>query len=394
MKNVLLLIVGSGFLAIGSQTSAQELLATTNQGELVEIDLVAGTATLIGDAGIFNGKDMGWTGLSFDPSGNLFAVSRVWDEPVTGCTASPDIFDVCAHLYRLDPASGVVLAEIGNTQAPYISHIDFASDGTLFGNQWDGQGALITVNPNTAIANIVGHFGSPLENGGLSAHRTTGEIWAIESNFAVDNGNQVSIFEVDVATGAAMPPIVQVGLNGAPVDFGFDSLEILPNGRFIATKARGSSDVYEINPIPHAISGLAEITLIPLVLDAAITGSLNGLDSLTTPVVIDIKPGSRKNRIKPRSRRFIPVAILGSDDFLALQTIISTVRFGPDGAKAIPWLYFAHDINHDGFSDLILFFKTRNTGIECGNTEATIVGETHLGVTFVGTDSIKTVRCH
>ena len=116
MKNVLLLIVGSGFLAAGLQTSAQELLATTNQGELVEIDLAGGTATLIGDAGIFNGKNMGWTGLSFDAAGDLFAVSRRVTEPQTGCPQSPGTFESrCAHLYQLDSTNGAVLAEVGNT---------------------------------------------------------------------------------------------------------------------------------------------------------------------------------------------------------------------------------------------------------------------------------------
>ncbi len=56
------------------------------QGDMVEIDLVAGTATLIGDAGRLDGKDAdtGWTGLSFDAAGDLFAVSRISGEPDTG----------------------------------------------------------------------------------------------------------------------------------------------------------------------------------------------------------------------------------------------------------------------------------------------------------------------
>ncbi len=391
MKNVLLLIIGSGFLAFGLQTSSQELVATTNQGELVEIDLAAGTATLVGDAGIFDGKDMGWTGLSFDLSGNLLAVSRAWNEPVTGCTVSPGNSDICAHLYRLDSASGVVLAEIGNTQAPYISDIDFSSGGTLYGNQWDGQGALITIDPTASLANIVGHLGSPLENGGLSTHRSTGEVWAIESDYALDNGNQVSIFKVDVATGAAMLPTVQVGLSGAPVSFGFSSLEILPDGRFIATRARGSSEVYEIDPIPDAASGLAEITLIPLVLDAAITGSLNGLDSLTIPIVIDIKPGKKPhkpNKVRPDSRGKIKVAILGTLDFDALQVDQTTIRFGPRGA--VPKTCKVRHAKRDGLPDLICKFRIRETGITCEDTNVTLIGTTFFGESVIGTDAIKT----
>ena len=133
MKNVLLLVVASGFLAAGLQTSAHELLTTTNQGELVEIDLAGGTATLIGDAGTFDGKDIGWTGLSLDAAGDLSAVSRFFVEPFTGCTVSPTFQSRCAHLYQLDPTNGAIIQEIGNAQAPWISDIDFASDGTLYG---------------------------------------------------------------------------------------------------------------------------------------------------------------------------------------------------------------------------------------------------------------------
>ena len=117
---------------------------------------------------------------------------------------------------------------------------------------------------------------------------------------------------------------------------------------------------------------------------------------VSQPVAIDIRPFGKKNKIRPNSRGFIPVSILGSGNFDALQTIVSTVRFGPDGAKAIRWLVFAHDINRDGFSDLTLFFKTRKTGIQCGDTDATLTGSTYpgeTGDTFSGTDSITTVRC-
>ena len=278
MKNVLLFIVGSGFLSAGVQISAQELLATTNQGELVEIDLAAGTATLIGDAGIFNGKDMGWTDLALDAAGNLYAVSRVRSELPSEppCPTAGGGAGRCTHLYRLDPNTGMVGQEVGDLQAAFVSDVDFALDGTLYGNQWDLRGSLITVNPVTATANKVGPFGNGFNNGGLSVHPITGEIWAVERFSS-------RISRVDPSTGAAIPPIVNLGLLDTPIGFGMDALEILPNGRFIATRSRDSSDIYEINPIPDAISGLAEITLIPLVLDAGITGSLNGLESLQTP---------------------------------------------------------------------------------------------------------------
>ena len=111
-------------------------------------------------------------------------------------------------------------------------------------------------------------------------------------------------------------------------------------------------------------------------------------------VDIDIRPYSTKNRIWPRSWGFVPVAILGSQDFDALQVAIRTVRFGPNGAKAIRWLTRVRDVNRDGFPDLILRFKVRKTGIQCGDTEATLTGEDFYGQAFTSTDPIKTVLCH
>ena len=109
-------------------------------------------------------------------------------------------------------------------------------------------------------------------------------------------------------------------------------------------------------------------------------------------VTIDIKPGSDPNSINPRSNGVIPVAVLGSIDFDATQVDFSTVTFGPDGASP------AHDghvedVNDDGFMDMVFHFKTRETGIACGDPDATLTGKTTGGTQFTGTDTVKTVGC-
>jgi len=113
-----------------------------------------------------------------------------------------------------------------------------------------------------------------------------------------------------------------------------------------------------------------------------------------TVIEIDIKPRSNQNRVNPNSRGRIKVAILGSGDFDALQAKLSTVRFGPDGAKPIRWRTRVRDVNRDSYPDLVLQFKIRRTGIQCGDTEAELTGETHSGESFVGTDLISTVGCN
>jgi hypothetical protein len=111
--------------------------------------------------------------------------------------------------------------------------------------------------------------------------------------------------------------------------------------------------------------------------------------------VIDIKPGSDPNSVNPRSKGVIPVAILGSIDFDSTQVVFTTVTFGPDGASP------AHDghvddVNDDGFMDAVFHFKTQDTGIVCGDTEATLSGEIFddTPIPITGTDTINTVGCN
>lgn len=113
---------------------------------------------------------------------------------------------------------------------------------------------------------------------------------------------------------------------------------------------------------------------------------------ISVPAAIDIKPGSDPNSINPKSKGVVPVAVLGSIDFDATQIDFSTVSFGPDGAST------AHDghvedVNDDGYMDMVFHFKTQETGIACGDPDATLTGKTTGGTQFTGTDTVKTVGC-
>jgi hypothetical protein len=110
-------------------------------------------------------------------------------------------------------------------------------------------------------------------------------------------------------------------------------------------------------------------------------------------VMIDIKPGSAPNSINPKSNGMIPVAILTTDTFDATTVDPLSVRFGPKGAKEAHQKGHIEDVNHDGEPDLVLHFKTKATGITCGETSASLTGETFDGDPIQGRDSIKTVRC-
>ena len=108
-------------------------------------------------------------------------------------------------------------------------------------------------------------------------------------------------------------------------------------------------------------------------------------------VAIDIRPRSIGNRINPRGRGILPVAILTTVDFDASTVAPSTVRLGPGGARAGPNRLV--DVGGDGDLDLVLLFRKRGTGLVCGDVEASLTGETSTGRTFVGSDSVTVVGC-
>jgi hypothetical protein len=110
-------------------------------------------------------------------------------------------------------------------------------------------------------------------------------------------------------------------------------------------------------------------------------------------VTIDVKPDSVPNSINPQSQGVIPVAILTTDTFDATTMDSTTVRFGATGTEAAPVQSAVADVDGDGDTDLILHFKTQDTDIRCGDTSASLTGETFDGQAIEGSDAITAVGC-
>ena len=115
------------------------------------------------------------------------------------------------------------------------------------------------------------------------------------------------------------------------------------------------------------------------------------------PVEIDIRPWSAQNFIDPLSRMVFPVALLGSEDFDVSDADVTTLAFGPNGARPAfdltnPFVYWlSHwDVNGDGNKDLLSHHQTEETGIAMGDGQACLAGETLDGAPFKGCDFINT----
>ena len=108
-------------------------------------------------------------------------------------------------------------------------------------------------------------------------------------------------------------------------------------------------------------------------------------------VAIDIKPDEFPNSINPKSNGVIPVAILTTPDFDATTVDPLSVEFGPEGALEAHGKGNIEEVNGDGQRDLLLHFRTQDTGITCGDTEGVLTGEPFAGQAIVGSATMKTV---
>ncbi len=94
----------------------------------------------------------------------------------------------------------------------------------------------------------------------------------------------------------------------------------------------------------------------------------------------------------PKSKGLIHVAILSTNTFDAHTVDQGSVRFGPNAALATRSGQLK-DVNGYGQPDLVLRFRTQDSGIQCGDTSVSITGQTVNGISIQGTDSIRTIGC-
>jgi probable HAF family extracellular repeat protein len=92
------------------------------------------------------------------------------------------------------------------------------------------------------------------------------------------------------------------------------------------------------------------------------------------------------------------ITFFSTDDFDATAILPDTVRFGvldipgPVPSGATPVQVDVEDVNHDDTLDLVLFFDPQDTGLQCSDTTASLIGQLDDGQVFGGAEKVK-VKC-
>lgn len=363
-------------------------------GNLITVDPFTGVGVVVGPMGAG-----AVPALAVDPTTGVLYAGQ-------GAGAS--------NLYTVDPATGAATL-VGGTGLGFaaIGGMDFRADGTLFaavniaGDGGTGSDHLATIDQATGAATVIGPFGTcigvtiPTFGGGSCtiegieaiAFDTAGTLWGALS--ARGAAGAPGLYTINPATGAATFVAPIEDLSGSPPSGGVVSLQFACDGTLYGGTATGifpATDGGRLITIDPA-TGLFTFVGLVSATGGNSLGALAFQDACIISVEIDIKPGGFPNSINPRSKGVIPVAILTTATFDATTVDPLSVTFGPNGAVEAHGRGHIEDVDGDGDLDLVLHFRTQDTGIVCGDTSASLTGETFSGQTINGTDSIRTVGC-
>ena len=117
-------------------------------------------------------------------------------------------------------------------------------------------------------------------------------------------------------------------------------------------------------------------------------------------VQIDIDPWDDLNEVRPNDSYLLTVGVITTSvtegdavDFDPLQVDPASLRFGLSEAQNVVVQPLVQDIDGDSTNDRVFGFRMEETGIQCDDTTATLVGETYSGDAFIGSDAIAPAGC-
>jgi hypothetical protein len=249
----------------------------------------------------------------------------------------------------------------------------FASDGTLYG--WLSRGKqLATIDLVSGTATAVGPSGLNTFGSGLA-------ISAIGTLYLTGGGDGGSLTLIDTATGSPVSTVPLIGGSGLsePINaLAFSQSGALFGSRGTSCSPCETADLLTINTTTGNITRIGP--------------SVNKLDAIVFHPLVRIDVAllePRGTEVKVGRRSPLTIVILGSDTFDVQDVDGSTIEFGPDSATVThrrgPHL---KDINDDGRPDLLMHFRTSDTGIVCGDFSATLQALTADGSPVTGSAPI------
>ncbi len=420
-------------------------IADRDNNRIRRVDATTGIITTVAGTGIFGFSGDGGPatsarlarpggGLAFDSAGNLFIGDSTFNHRIRRVDAATGIITTVAGTGPTGFGAGGFSGDGGPaTSARLANPVGVAVDsgGHLFIGDTNNN-RIRRVDAATGIITTVAGTGS-FGFGGDGGPATNARL-AFPRGVAVDNAgnlfiadqNNQRIRRVDTATGI-ITTVAGTGSFGTSGDGGPATNARLANPVGGAVDSGGHLFIADLssNRIRRVDAATGIITTVagtgsfgfsgdggpptsarlafPTGVAVDNAGNLFIADSFNnrirrvqaplTAVDIDIKPGSDPNAISPANIGLIPVAVLTTDTFDALTISPSSVQFGPDGATIAHGSGHLEDVDNDGDVDLVLHFGTQETGIQCGDTEASLTGETFDGQAIQGSDSVVTVGC-
>jgi hypothetical protein len=153
----------------------------------------------------------------------------------------------------------------------------------------------------------------------------------------------------------------------------------------------GARDLGTIARCIQVTSGPCSLTRVNL----GLLEDTPGIWSMQTSVAIDIVPGSNQNKINLGSAGIVPVAILSTESFDALEVNEDTIFLAGAGVKIAgksgQGQCHVQDVNGDGLDDLVCHVETAEFMIQEGQDMAELTAETFDGMQVRGEDYIEIV---
>jgi hypothetical protein len=154
-----------------------------------------------------------------------------------------------------------------------------------------------------------------------------------------------------------------------------------------------------VDGIPLARAGVDRLIIAETVFDRRINMMITSaaadveLAYIKVDVATSINIDVLSKKINPNSAGLTRVAILTTESFDAATVDPQTISFGKAGTEATGLRSVARDVDNDGDIDLVFWFRSPETGIQCGDVTATLTAKTVSGEDLEGSDFIQTGPC-